>query len=432
MGKYTAYNQPWVDEQIKRQLDLAVDIIEKRIKNISSIILVGGFGRGEGSVKLENEKMIPLNDYDIYVVLKDNFKISESENQELTKEIEEKAETSGFSLYEKSEKSFYFDIRFLNLNQLTKLSPFIKYYEMKHASYVLFGEDIRNLIPDYKPQDLPVSEGLRFILNRLSSISLWGPVDLILKKDLPQWQKDALLYDISKSYIEICTCLTQLAGVYQPTYQKRLEELKKVFDQEFIDLKNQTPDLLEKIDYYTQLKLKSEYEGIDNYLERWFEARDDLLRAIKFVLKESFSINSFDQFLSRTSRKYFKPYLKIILKNRFKIENKFVLSLANFFSQAYLSLIWFLRVYQFRGKIHWPILFDLRDPGMKIYNSLLFITSSINQEGGIDKKAIKKGIRLLEKAYPVKKKKNIDINNFQEIIDAYIDAWKLYFFQKIG
>ena len=183
MGKYTIYNQPWVDQQIQEHLNLAKEKIRQKLNNLVSIILVGGFGRGEGSVKLEEQKMIPVNDYDIYVILDKDLKVKESVKQELIEEIEKEIGTSGFSLYEKSEKSFYFDIRFLNLYQLPNLPPFIKYYEMKHASCVLFGQDVRNLIPDYHSKDLPISEGLRFMLNRLSSISLWGPVDLIQKKN---------------------------------------------------------------------------------------------------------------------------------------------------------------------------------------------------------------------------------------------------------
>lgn len=424
MAKYTVYSQPWVDKQIQKHLNLAIEIIKRKIKGIVSIILVGGFGRGEGSVKLIDQKMIPLNDYDFYVILKNGLKVSELAAQRLMSEIEKEAGTSGFSSYEKSAKSFYFDIRFLNLKKIAKLPPFIKYYEMKHASYVLSGQDIRDLIPDYKAQDLPISEGLRFMLNRLASISLWGPMDLILKKELAEWHRDTLLYDISKAYLEIGTCLSQLTGVYQPTYQGRLRELKKV-------LKN--PALLNRIAYYTELKLKPDYKQIHDYINRWFSARDDLLIAIDFVLKRAFSIDSFEQFLPGLTKKYFKPYLRIILKNRLGIKkNKVFLPLFNCLAQFYLSIVWFFRVAKFKKKPYWPILLHWRDPGIKIYNASILIVSSINRKGEINLEKLKSGIKLLKKTYPVEIEGRIGLDNFQQIMDAYINAWKLYFFQNIA
>lgn len=432
MGKYTVYNQPWIDQQIQKHIDFTVEKIKQRIKGVKSIILVGGFGRKEGSVKLINNQMVPLNDYDIYVILKDRLKVKESESCQLVNEIEKAVGTAGFSLYEDSSKSFYFDIRFLNINQLNNLAPFIKYYEMKHASYILFGEDIRNLIPDYQPKDLPISEGLRFVLNRLSSIFLWTPIDLIFNRCLPEWQKDAILYDISKSYIEICTLLTQLANVYAPTYQQRLKNLKRVFNQYFSDLEKDCPDLLEKIDYYTNLKLRPEYQLIDNHLECWFETRDDLLKVIDFVLNKSFKAN-FNNFISRVCKIYFKPYLNSIIKKRLKFKKvSLLLPMASMMAQFYLTVIWFFRVIKFRKKTHFRILLDYKDPGIKIFSSLIFIIRSLKRDGTVNTKDLKRGVGILKRIYPLEIKIDDKIKTFEKINIAYINAWKLYYFQKIG
>ena len=136
---------------------------------------------------------------------------------------------------------------------------------------------------------------------------------------------------------------------------------------------------------------------------------------INFVLKSVFSISSFEQFVSSASKRYFKPYLQIILKNRFGIgRNKLILLIANFFAQSYLSIIWFLRIYRFRKRFYFPILFDWRDPGIKIYGSLLFLMSSINEEKEINSDTFKKGVKLLEKVYPVEMPLTVDLNSFQK------------------
>lgn len=431
MGKYTIYNQAWIDRQIQEHIDLAVERIKQKINGIRSIILVGGFGRGEGSVKIENNQVCPLNDYDIYVILDGKLKVSEDESNQLMNEIEKTLGTSGFSLYEDSSKSFYFDIRFLNCRQLSNLAPFIKYYEMKHASYILFGDDIRDLIPDFQPNELPISEGLRFMLNRLSSIFLWTPIDLLLNRHLPEWQKDAILYDVSKSYIEIGTALTQLAKVYAPTYRKRLENLKKIYSQQFPDLEKDCPGLLEKIGYYTDLKLRPEYQSINNHLEHWFSARDDLLKAIAFVLSKHFNAD-FNNFTSQVCRKYFRPYLSSIIGRRLKIKkNKFLIPVINVLAQSYLTIIWFFRVIHFRKKVHFRILLDYKDPGIKIFNSLILIIKSLNKNGTVDIDSLEKGINILKKVYPLEIEISDRIEDFKKINLIYINAWKLYYFQKI-
>ena len=114
MGKYTTYNEPWVDEEIERHIKIAADKIKAHLPQVLSIFLVGGFGRGEGSVRLEKEqkKIIPINDYDLYLIAEKP--IEEDRLNKTAKEIEKEAGSRGYSLYGYSEKEFYFDFqRFL-------------------------------------------------------------------------------------------------------------------------------------------------------------------------------------------------------------------------------------------------------------------------------------------------------------------------------
>ena len=54
--------------QIQKYLQVIVDTIVSQIPQTQSIILAGGFGRGEGSVIIKNKQAIPLNDFDIYII----------------------------------------------------------------------------------------------------------------------------------------------------------------------------------------------------------------------------------------------------------------------------------------------------------------------------------------------------------------------------
>ena len=101
-------------------------------------------------------------------------------------------------------------------------------------------------------------------------------------------------------------------------------------------------------------------------------------------------------------------------------------------AQFYLTVIWFFRVIKFRKKAHFRILLDYKDPGIKIFNSLIFIIKSLNRDGTINIKDLKQGVVILGKAYPLKIKVDHKIKTFKKINGAYINAWKLYYFQKIG
>ena len=113
---------------------------------------------------------------------------------------------------------------------------------------LIFGEDLRNLMPEFNKNDLPFSDGLRFLLNRICHITEWFSVNYLKNESVKDWEKETLIYDMSKTYLECATILTLLRGYYEPTYQKRLEQLV-VHEGEFKELWQRFPDLLNKIKY---------------------------------------------------------------------------------------------------------------------------------------------------------------------------------------
>ncbi|HID26777.1 MAG TPA: hypothetical protein EYP22_02885, partial [Methanosarcinales archaeon] len=54
MGKYTVYKDEKVDVKVEADLNHIVTKVISSWNSIQSIILVGGFGRGEGSVLVQN------------------------------------------------------------------------------------------------------------------------------------------------------------------------------------------------------------------------------------------------------------------------------------------------------------------------------------------------------------------------------------------
>ncbi|MFC1454935.1 hypothetical protein ACFLQI_02490 [Candidatus Undinarchaeota archaeon] len=424
-GKYTIKGKK-VDQVIQRHLDAAVEEL-KKIKNIGSILLVGGFAQGEGSVVIENGRIIPVNDYDLYVLV--DKKLGEDLLNKIARKIEKGLGSSGYSLYEHSKKSFYFDIRQLKISDLPKLAPLAKYYQLKHASQLLYGKDYRNMIKITK-KDIPLSDPLRFLFNRMSHMIEWFPVDDFKKEKMLKWKRETLLYDISKAYMECCTALVLLKGKYAPTYRGRTKNLKKIYNTEFPELANKYPELIKRIEYFTKIKVEPKYAGMD-HVKIWFEAKEHLFAVAEFYMKSMKDCDLYD-FYPKISEEYLRPYSTHFLKNRLGTTTRRLVSITSFAVQFYLRLLWFVRIAKHRHRLYFRVLLPGGDPGLQIFSALPFLMESIDNEGEINGKNLQKAYSNLRRIYPTKVKIGDNLETFDQLREEYSDAWRLYFFQKIG
>jgi len=139
---YTQLKDERIDNKIDQELSIVCEEILKVIKPIS-IILFGGFGRGEGSAQVINSEVILSKDYDTLLVVKTKiapsviYKMSENIHKRLGRTNPLDSVTmemgSGVSLVQ------------YTLNDLLYFRD-SKTYEIKAASKLLWGEDIRDKI----------------------------------------------------------------------------------------------------------------------------------------------------------------------------------------------------------------------------------------------------------------------------------------------
>ncbi|MDP7521110.1 MAG: hypothetical protein QF567_02665, partial [Candidatus Pacearchaeota archaeon] len=71
--RYTKNKSKRVEDYLNEKIEIITDIIRKRIPDTIGIIMGGGFGKGEGSVVVENKEVILINDFDMYVVAKKEY-----------------------------------------------------------------------------------------------------------------------------------------------------------------------------------------------------------------------------------------------------------------------------------------------------------------------------------------------------------------------
>lgn len=152
MGKYTLKGSPELDARI--DLEMA-HITELASPHARAGVLIGGYGRGEGTPLIQTDgSQAPFNDYDLVVVVdrlnssvRNRFRILEARLSE--------------------QLSLPVDLCPYALSHLRSCEFSLLNYEMKQGHKVIWGEEsILNALPEYPPDAIPLSEGMRLLLNR--------------------------------------------------------------------------------------------------------------------------------------------------------------------------------------------------------------------------------------------------------------------------
>ena len=122
--KYT-YNKEY-NKKVENDLNIIKEILIKETNPIS-IILFGGFGKGEGSVQKIKNKVTPLNDYDLYLIVKK--RLNEKQLDDLGMKCSKSIGKGGleYSSYPTTKydenKFFHVDIRCIRYKDLKNLLP---------------------------------------------------------------------------------------------------------------------------------------------------------------------------------------------------------------------------------------------------------------------------------------------------------------------
>ena len=323
-----------IENLIKKKVDGDMEIIKKTIlENIKpiSIISFGSFSKYEGFVEVKNGKILPLNDYDLYLV--SDKKLNEKFLDELGQKCSKAIGRGGYEYAEYPEqnydknKFFHVDLRNLVAKNLKRLLPTLRTYELRRAK-IIYGENVLNQIPDIKP---PVSESIRYLFNKMHQ--------LVLSKDTNN------LYEtihIAKVYTDVCTSLL----VYENKYASGYEERNKIFQK-----LNYPKELKDKINWAT--KLRFNFKPLTNTKKSWEEAVYWTGFTLKKILITELNLkkDDWDYVIRQTYKKlpyiYFKPYLKFNL----------------FFLQYYLNIKYVLNSFRKKEFLIKPLL-RWRDSGI--------------------------------------------------------------------
>ena len=152
MSRYTTKGSAQLDEKIDSDL--------KRIEDLtapytSAGILMGGYGRGEGTPFIHpDESQSPFNDYDLIVIVDECSASVCQKLHALEKQL-------------RAELCLTVDLYPYALTKLPRCEFSLLNYELKYGHKVIWGDPgILDTLPDYAHHAIPLSEGTRLLMNR--------------------------------------------------------------------------------------------------------------------------------------------------------------------------------------------------------------------------------------------------------------------------
>lgn len=205
---YTIHHDKAIDARIASDVALLRERLLGVFPQLGAIILVGGFGRGEGSVIIEEDGNIsPINDYDLVVISDEPLPgdVVARVRKELATELD----------------IWWVDISTYTVNRLRWLRYRMYVYDLKYGSQVLYGDSsLLSLIPDMAPEKMPLVEAEIQFFTRLWCFL--GP----FRTDYVIYSPDAeaaffLTNQMCKAVLACADALLIVEGLYHHSYRER-------------------------------------------------------------------------------------------------------------------------------------------------------------------------------------------------------------------
>jgi len=264
--------------------------------NLVSVVLIGGYGRGEGTIMLQGNSASPVNDIDLAVVSHERIERSILEQLMMDAARIVKPDTQyvhdGYCKLD-----FHVDIFNLKEEDLPELAPSQFNYDLKYGSTIIYGAQVLSQIPEFGSEQIPAWDGLLLLFNRCMSLAEIFSPDLITKREDID-QADWIYYVAIKGILDSAAALLILSGRYTPFHEERIETLKSMSGKHSFLRTN--PDLLPLFDEYTRKSFVIKDIDFNNLLEHWCLSRDILLKTLDYYLSQAFSISPSDSLLKKT------------------------------------------------------------------------------------------------------------------------------------
>lgn len=261
---YTVDDGPEVVGRVEADLDLVLRTVRRGDPALRSLVLTGGFARGEGAV-LGGE---PQNDYDL-VAVRGRGRPREPYDAMRTR-LEGRL-------------GLHVDLAPVPAWRLRHAPPSIFWYETAARGRVLWGEDLLGRLPARAPADLEPTEGLRLLVNRAAGLLLATPDDGLDKR-----------IQASKALLAALDARLLAAGAFAPSQTERWHR--------FLELRARGSSLgLEEpdwVDWAYRFKVDPDNAPRRDGSGAWRAAARTLLAAVPAALRHA-GLDSLEEYARR-------------------------------------------------------------------------------------------------------------------------------------
>jgi hypothetical protein len=160
MGRYSIRGSAAFDERLDRDFARTARAVSESPHGpaFRALVLIGGYGRGEGTPLIVGNRQEPFNDYDFVVVSEPMTRRRRNHVQAALRQLEQRLT---------GELGLPVDLCLYTDNALRRAEFSLLNYEMKYGHKVVWGDErILDRMPAYPHTAIPLSEGTRLLLNR--------------------------------------------------------------------------------------------------------------------------------------------------------------------------------------------------------------------------------------------------------------------------
>jgi len=255
---YTVQKNSLMDQQVDLDLQVITDHLKAEFEDMVGLVLVGGFGRGEGGLILQNGQYRPENDYDFEMIT--NETVDAKKLHQIERQLAQKL-----------------DVKWVHIESRKKQSlphlPFTQYiYDLKYGGRVIYGpKDLLQAIPSMSNSAMPLCEGEKLLHTRLWCFLGAYTADFETREPTKE-ETSFLISQMSKALLAICDAHLMLRGDYQVQYTNK--------SQHFLDNTSAPEDLKKLIRWATQYKLNPEEADKPNPLTLFQLTRTHFLETL--------------------------------------------------------------------------------------------------------------------------------------------------------
>ena len=318
MGQYTILENPEADVTVQKALNLVVrNVLELMGENLDAILLIGGFGRGEGGVVKENGRFRPVNDFDMAVLVAKAYRRI---HRQYTRQLQELcADLAPLCGVKQIDIGISHPLRF-------RFAPnLVESYEVRNGYKVLWGDiDLEALMPDLPADRLPLLDGAIYFLSRGSGMLIPALYFLLdgkgesgkVEKILPRHRENFQI-EVNKGCLAMGNALLLLRKQYHFSYRERRRRMQQME-------MNDVPDGEMVRSWYVeavQQKLlpRFDWPGDAKMIERWFCVRDVFARFFLWfegvrLGREFQNWEAYSSFVSSQVRDPFAARLRVSLR----------------------------------------------------------------------------------------------------------------------